>query len=83
MSFLEIASLTLIFLTLKEATFSFYYDGVKYNATIVVSEHNLPLGKFNIGQALTLAKRLATGAFVNIPPVRIGADDYTLSIVAA
>lgn len=83
MSFLEKASLLLVFLTMKAGTFSFVNRGVRYNASIIVTEHTAPLGKFSFGEALAAVNQLASASFPFSITIRIGGQDYTLSVQPA
>lgn len=68
-------------LTAKAGAFSFFLGLKKYNATVVESEHLAPLGRFSLAQAASIASQIATGSLS--VTVRVGADDYALTVAPA
>lgn len=64
----------------KTGSFSFW-AGRKYNVTIVGTEHTAPLGKFSLNQAIAIATMVKAGA--GTYTIRLGADDYTLTVTPA
>ena len=83
MTIFQKAALVIMFITLQSGEFNFTMHGVKYKATVVVSEHNAPLGKFTLGQAIDLVGQLASSSYPFNVKARIGADDYALTVVPA
>ena len=78
MNVLTYAAVLVAALFAKSGSFSFYAGAKKKSVVVTAAEHAAPLGKFSLAQAASIASAIAKGS--GSVTVRVGADDYTLTV---